>query len=60
MEKQIVYQDDNFRRYAPETVKHKTITYKIQVCADLIDGRWEHFVSYASRADMLKARQAHA
>jgi hypothetical protein len=59
MERKIVYQDDNFRKHEPETVSHNGYTYRIQACADFIGGRWEYFMSFPSRADMLNCRKAH-
>jgi hypothetical protein len=46
MERKIVYQTADFRKYESETLKdHTGKLVIVTVCEDLVEGRWEPFVS---------------
>lgn len=42
------YHEPSFRTYEPEVVAGKRGPVTIQVCEELIEGRWEPFVSIVS------------
>jgi hypothetical protein len=43
------YDGRDFRTYAPQTVTEDGMRTTLQLCEELIEGRWEGFVSIVSR-----------
>ena len=43
MEKQLVINEKDFRAYKPEIVSSSTRIIKMQLCEELVEGRWEPF-----------------
>jgi len=43
MKKQLVINEKDFRAYKPEIISTSTRTIKMQLCEELVEGRWEPF-----------------